>query len=142
MRSTTSIGPDFTSASRTNSVTSVLTRSKATRTAGPVYSVVPHTSSDGIAWISNPDWPDEYRTLYSALFGEVFNPTPVGHIVEGVHLREITTPDGYTTYRGEPFDFVTELDRPLPLTVDLAGDMLVGDYATGLIYAIRYAGEE
>ena len=99
--------------------------------AGPVYSVVPHTSSDGIAWISNPDWPDEYRTLYSALFGEVFNPAPVGHIVEGVHLREITTPDGYTTYRGEPFDFVTELDRPLPLTVDLAGDMLVGDYATG-----------
>ena len=110
--------------------------------SGPVYSVVPHTSADGVAWISNPDWPDEYRTLYSALFGEVFNPKPVGHIVEGVHLREITLPDGSTSYRGEPFDFVTELDRPLGLTVDLNGDLLVGDYATGVVYAIRYAGEE
>jgi len=110
--------------------------------AGPVYSVIPHTSADGLAWISNSEWPDEYRTLYTALFGEVFNPTPVGHIVEGIHLHEITTPDGYTTYRGEPFDFVTNLDRPLPLTVDLEGDLLVGDYATGMIYAIRYTGGE
>ena len=110
--------------------------------SGPVYSVVPHTSADGLAWISNPDWPDEYRTLYTALFGEVFNPKPVGHTVEGVTLREETLPDGSMTYRGEPFDFVTELDRPLPLTVDLSGDLLVGDYATGVIYAVRYAGEE
>ncbi len=109
---------------------------------GPVYPVLAHTSADGIAWISNPAWPDRYRTLYTALFGEVFSPTPVGHIVEGVDLTEVTMPDGYKSYRGEPFDFVTGLDRPLGLTVDLNGDMLVGDYATGVIYAIRYVGEE
>ncbi len=27
------------------------------------------------------------------------------------------------------------LDRPLPLTVDPAGDLVVGDYATGVVYA-------
>jgi len=36
---------------------------------------------------------------------------------------------------------VAGLDRPLPLAVDPAGDLVVGDYATGVVYAVRYAGE-
>ncbi len=108
---------------------------------GPVYAVTPHASADGVAYIANPRWPAAYRTLYVALFGEVFHPTPVGHTVERVVLRQETLPDGALTYRGEPSDFVIGLDRPLPLTVDPAGDLVVGDYATGVVYAVRYAGE-
>jgi len=108
---------------------------------GPVYAVTPHASADGLAYIANPRWPAAYRTLYVALFGEVFHPTPVGHTVERVVLRQATLPDGALTYRGEPSDFVAGLDRPLPLAVDPAGDLVVGDYATGVVYAVRYAGE-
>ena len=107
---------------------------------GPVYPVTPHASADGVAYITNPAWPAEYRTLYVALFGEVFHPTPVGHTVERVTLREETLPDGALTYRGEPSDFVTGLDRPLPLAVSPEGDLVVGDYATGVVYAVRYVG--
>jgi len=108
---------------------------------GPVYAVSPHASADGMAYTTNPEWPAEYRTLYMALFGEVFHPTPVGHKVERVSLRAETLPDGALTYRGEPSDFVTGLDRPLPLAVSPQGDLVVGDYATGVVYAIRYVEE-
>ena len=109
--------------------------------SGPVYPVTPHASADGLAYIDHPDWPAEYRTLYVALFGEVFNPIPVGHIVERISLRTETTPDGEITYRGEPSPFVVGLDRPLPLVSAPDGNMMVGDYATGVIYKISYAGE-
>lgn len=108
--------------------------------SSPVYPVVPHTSADGIAYVNHPDWPTEYRTLYVALFGEVFSPIPVGHTVERVSLQTITAPDGSVTYRGEPSDFVTGLDRPLPLTIGPDGNLLVGDYATGVIYRVSYGG--
>jgi glucose/arabinose dehydrogenase len=108
---------------------------------GPVYPVTPHASADGMAYIDNPAWPVEYRTLYVALFGEVFNPIPVGHIVERIALRAETAPDGEVTYRGEPSPFVVGLDRPLPLVTAPNGNMLVGDYATGVIYEIAYTGE-
>jgi glucose/arabinose dehydrogenase len=109
--------------------------------SGPVYPVTPHASADGLAYIDHPDWPMEYQTLYVALFGEVFNPIPVGHIVERISLRTETTPDGEITYRGEPTPFVVGLDRPLPLVSAPDGNMMVGDYATGVIYKITYTGE-
>lgn len=109
--------------------------------SGPVYPVTPHASADGMAYIDNPTWPVEYRTLYVALFGEVFNPIPVGHIVERIALRAETTPDGEVTYRGEPSPFVVGLDRPLPLVTAPNGNLWVGDYATGVVYEIAYAGE-
>jgi glucose/arabinose dehydrogenase len=106
--------------------------------SGPVYPVTPHASADGLAYVENPAWPDAYRTLYVALFGEVFNPNPVGHLVERIVLREEVLADGSVTYRGEPDDFITGLNRPLPLSLDPGGDLLVGDYATGVIYRVRY----
>jgi glucose/arabinose dehydrogenase len=109
--------------------------------SGPVYAVTPHASADGIAYVSNQGWPAEYRTLYVALFGEVFSPAPVGHIVERVALHSETTPGGELTYRGEPSTFLSGLDRPLPLTTDPGGDLIVGDYATGVIYRVDYTGE-
>jgi hypothetical protein len=45
------------------------------------------------------------------------------------------------TYRGEPSPFVVGLDRPLPLAVAPNGNLLVGDYATGVIYEIAYVSE-
>jgi glucose/arabinose dehydrogenase len=114
--------------------------------SGPVYAVKAHASADGITYIDNPAWPAEYRTLYVSLFGEVFNPAPVGHIVERITLHTVTikngaAPDGELTYRGEPSPFIEGLDRPLPLVTMPNGNMLVGDYATGVIYEIRYAGK-
>jgi hypothetical protein len=108
--------------------------------SGPVYEATAHASANGLAYINHPDWPAEYRTLYVSLFGEVFSPTPVGHTVERVILRAEITASGEVTYRGEAVEFIGALDRPLPLTTDLAGEMILGDYATGIIYRIRYVG--
>jgi glucose/arabinose dehydrogenase len=109
--------------------------------SGPLYPVTPHASANGLAYIDSERWPDPYRTLYVALFGEVFSPAPVGHIVERITLRAETLPDGTLTYRGEPSPFIVGLDRPLPLVTAPNGNLLVGDYATGLIYEIAPVGE-
>jgi glucose/arabinose dehydrogenase len=109
--------------------------------SGPIVDAGAHTSANGLAYITNPAWPAEYRTLYVSLFGEVFSPIPVGHTVERISLREETLADGSVTYRGERSDFVTGMDRPLPLAVGPDGNVIAGDYATGVIYRIAYAGE-
>lgn len=109
--------------------------------SSPVYPATAHASANGLAYVDHPDWPAEYRTLYVSLFGEVFNPAPVGHIVERVTLHTETSPSGELTYRGEPSPFVVGLDRPLPLTTTPDGNLMVGDYATGVIYAIEYTGK-
>ncbi len=109
--------------------------------SSPVTPVGGHTSADGLAYIDHPDWPQEYRTLYVALFGEVFDPAKVGHTVERLSLSAVTLPGGEQTYRAEHSEFIVGLDRPLPLAVGPDGNMLVGDYATGVVYRIRYAGE-
>jgi glucose/arabinose dehydrogenase len=109
--------------------------------SGPVYPATAHASANGLAYIDHPEWPAEYRTIYVALFGEVFNPVPVGHLVERVTLRSETLPNGELTYRGDPSPFITGLDRPLPLVTTPDGNMMVGDYATGVLYKIAYDGE-
>lgn len=108
--------------------------------SGPIYPVTAHASADGLAYITNPAWPPAYRTLYVSLFGQVFSPEIVGHTIERVTLTAIESATG-TTYRGEATPFVTGLDRPLPLTTAPDGNLVVGDYATGVIYRIRYGGE-
>lgn len=109
--------------------------------SSPVYPALAHTSADGIAYISNPAWPPEYRTLYVTLFGEVFSPLPVGHIVERIALTPVEADSGII-YRGEPSEFVGGLDRPLPLVAAPDGNLIVGDYATGVVYRISYGGGE
>lgn len=109
--------------------------------SGPVYPATPHASANGLAYIDNAAWPAAYRTLYVALFGEVFSPTPVGHIVERITLTAVTLPNGDLTYRGVPEPFIVGLDRPLPLVTAPNGNLLVGDYATGIIYEIAYVAE-
>lgn len=108
--------------------------------SGPVFDAGAHTSADGVAYITNRAWPAEYRTLYVALFGEVFNPAPAGHTIERVTLSVETLADGSVTYRGVPSDFVVGMDRPLPLTVAPDGNLMAGDYATGVVYRISYSG--
>jgi glucose/arabinose dehydrogenase len=107
--------------------------------SGPVYPVAAHASADGLAFIDNLAWPEEYRTLYVSLFGEVFSATPVGHTVERITLEPVTLPSGERTFRGTPSNFLTGLDRPLPLAVGPDGNLIVGDYATGIVYRVRYA---
>lgn len=106
--------------------------------SGPVYAVAPHASANELAYIDHPAWPSAYRTLYVSLFGSVFSPTPVGHTVERITLHAETLPNGELTYRGEPDEFITGLNRPLPLASGPDGHLWVGDYATGVIYRIAY----
>ncbi len=108
--------------------------------SGPVYPVTAHASANGLAYVTNPSWPPAYRTLYVGLFGQVFSAEIVGHTVERIALRQVETSTG-PTYRGEPTTFVAGLDRPLPLTIAPDGNLIVGDYATGVIYKVRYGGE-
>jgi len=108
--------------------------------SGPVYPVTAHASADGLAYVTNPAWPPAYRTLYVSLFGEVFSSKPVGHVIERVTLTPVETATG-TTYRGEPSPFIIGLDRPLPLAIAPDANLVVGDYATGVIYKVRYGGE-
>ncbi len=109
--------------------------------SGPVYPVTPHASASGLAYVDNSEWPAEYRTLYVSLFGQIFSEEIVGHTVERVALSEVETATG-PTYRGEPSTFIEGLDRPLPMAVDPAGNLLVGDYATGVVFRVRYTGAE
>ena len=108
--------------------------------SGPIYAVTPHASASGLAYVDNPAWPAEYRTLYVSLFGQIFDEAIVGHAVERVSLSAAEAAAG-PTYRGQPSTFISGLDRPLPLAVDPAGNLLVGDYATGVIFRVRYAGD-
>lgn len=109
--------------------------------SGPVYEVTAHASANGLAYVTNPAWPSAARTLYVSLFGQVFSPGIVGHTVEQVTLTAVDSPSGIT-YRGAPTTFIAGLDRPLPLTTTLDGDLVVGDYATGVIYRVHYSSEE
>lgn len=106
--------------------------------SGAIYDVLPHASADGLAYVTNEAWPSEYRTLYVSLFGEVFSPDVVGHTVERITLTPAESATG-PTYRGEPSDFIVGMDRPLPMTTDPQGNLVVGDYATGVVYRIVYA---
>lgn len=107
--------------------------------SGPVYPVTAHASASGLAYVTNPTWPAGYRTLYVSLFGQVFSEAIVGHTVERIELAAEETVTGLT-YRGKPSTFVDGLDRPLPMTTTANGDLVVGDYATGVVYQIRYEG--
>ena len=105
--------------------------------SGPVYPVTPHASANGLVYIANPAWPPAYRTLYVSLFGQVFSSEIVGHTIERISLTAVDTATG-PTYRGEPTTFVAGLDRPLPMTTAPDGNLVVGDYATGVIYKVRW----
>lgn len=106
--------------------------------SGSLYAVTPHASASGLAYVSNPAWPAEFRTLYVTLFGQVFSPDIVGHTVERISLEQLSTPTG-ESYGGQPSTFIAGLDRPLPMIADPNGDLVVGDYATGIIYRVTYS---
>ena len=111
---------------------------------GSLYPVTPHASASGLTYISNPAWPATYRTLYVSLFGQVFSEEVVGHTVDRISLAPVDVASGTTfnnVLKGEPSTFIEGLNRPLPLTTDINGDMVVGDYAQGIVYRVRYVGE-
>ncbi|MBV7333322.1 hypothetical protein KFU94_34820 [Chloroflexi bacterium TSY] len=108
--------------------------------SGSLYAVTPHASASGLAYIDHPTWPAEYRTLYVSLFGQVFSEEIVGHTVERIVLIPETTASG-PTFRGEPSTFIDGLDRPLPMATGPNGNLIVGDYATGIVYRVWYEEE-
>ena len=107
--------------------------------SSPLYPVVAHASASGLAYVTNPTWPISYQTLYVSLFGQVFSEGIVGHTVDRIALIPMETATGLT-YRGIPSVFVAGLDRPLAMTTAPNGDLVVGDYATGVVYQISYQG--
>ncbi len=106
--------------------------------SSPVLEVTAHASANSLAYVTNPAWPEEYRTLYISLFGSVFSAEPVKPAVDRIILTPIDAPDGLT-FRGETKPFLDNLSRPLPIATDHNGDLLVGDYGSGVIYRVRYA---
>jgi len=109
--------------------------------SGPVYPVAAHASANGLFYATNTDWPLAYRTLYVSLFGQVFSEELVGHTVDRIVLSPVESATGLT-YRGESSIFIAGLDRPLPLATAPNGDLVVGDYATGVIYQVSYQQAE
>lgn len=107
--------------------------------AGPVAELPGHSSADGLAYVTAADWPSDYRTLYVSLFGEIFGTERVGHTVERIALSAVEGSDPLT-FRGETSTFIDGLDRPLAMTTDAQGQLLVADYVTGIIYRVRYVG--
>ena len=105
--------------------------------SGPLYPVPAHASASGLAYIDHPAWPVEYQTLYVALFGQIFGDGVAGHRVDRITLSPAESATG-PTYRGEPTPFIIGLDRPLPMAAGPAGKLWVGDYATGVVYQVRY----
>ena len=105
--------------------------------SGAFYDVTAHASASGLAYVSNPAWPAAYQTLYVGLFGQVFSEEIVGHTVDRIMLTPIET-DAGLTFRGEPSVFMAGLERPLPMIADNDGNLVVGDYATGVVYRVEY----
>ncbi len=105
--------------------------------SSPVLEVTAHASANSLAYVTNSAWPEEYRTLYVSLFGSVFSAEPVKPAVDRIILTTIDAPDGLT-FRGEATLFLDNLSRPLPIATDHNGDLLVGDYGSGVIYRVRY----
>lgn len=108
--------------------------------AGPVAELPGHSSADGLAYVTAADWPADYRTLYISLFGEIFGTERVGHTVERIALTPVEGSDPLT-FRGEISTFIDGLDRPLAMTTDTQGQLLVADYVTGIVYRVRYVGQ-
>ncbi|MFZ1754822.1 MAG: hypothetical protein WAU10_13830 [Caldilineaceae bacterium] len=107
--------------------------------AGPVAELPGHSSADGLAFVTAADWPAAYRTLYVSLFGEIFGTERVGHTVERIALSPVPNSEPLT-FRGETSTFIDGLDRPLAMTTDSQGQLLVADYVTGIVYRVRYVG--
>ena len=71
----------------------------------------------------------------------MFDEEIVGHTVEHMALTEEVTVDGMT-YWATPSDFVSGLDRPLGMNTGPNGNLVFGDYASGVIYRVRYVSAE
>ena len=104
--------------------------------SSPLYPVTAHASASGLGYINNPAWPPEYRTLYVALFGQVFGAEVAGHRVDRIILSQEMTSSG-KIYWGTPIPFIEGMDRPLPMATGPNGNLIVGDYAEGIVYQVR-----
>lgn len=109
--------------------------------SGPLYPVTAHASASGLAYIDHPAWPSEYQTLYVSLFGQIFGEGVAGHRVDRITLAEVESTTS-PTYRGQPTPFVIGLDRPLPMATGPDRNLWIGDYATGVVYQVRYEGSQ
>ena len=106
---------------------------------GPVAELPGHASADGLTFVTAADWPADYRTLYVSLFGEIFGSERVGHTVERIALSPLPGAEPLTV-NGETSPFIEGLERPLAMTTDVQGQLLVAHYVTGIVYRVRYVG--
>ena len=97
----------------------------------PVSSFGLHTSSDGLAFQTTDAWgKDHQNDVFVAQWGNLFGP-PAGHNVVRVQLN------GNGTKVLEQSDFL-DIDTPLDLTFDAAGNMYVADFS-GQIFKVARA---
>ncbi len=93
-----------------------------------------HSSSDGIAYYAEDDFPSEYRdSLFVAQWGNNEGRPDSGRKVMRVTVEGSDVPQAEV--------FASGFSRPLALSVGPEGSLYVADYGRGTIYRISWVGE-
>ena len=99
-----------------------------------VWSFDAHASADGLVVYEADQFPAEYfGNVFVALFGQVFGEEIAGHEVS----RLVLTPTG-DTFSAQAEPFLTQIDRPLDVTVGPDGALWVLEYVRGTVYRVVF----
>jgi glucose/arabinose dehydrogenase len=109
-------------------------------TTPPVLELEPHGSANGLLFYTGDQFPSAYRNdLFVTLFGQ-FVPEPDRPIGQKV-VRVTLTRQG-EEWQAAASDFATGFRRPLAIAQAPDGSLLVGDFADGRVYQVRWQGPE
>jgi glucose/arabinose dehydrogenase len=101
-------------------------------TRGPVASLPPHASADGLTFYNGKTFPRAYRgDAFIAEYGDTVNYLGTGHVVQRVH---------FAGGRAGVSTFIGGMSHPLAVMVARDGSLLVADFGTGIIWRIQANG--
>jgi glucose/arabinose dehydrogenase len=92
----------------------------------PVHELIPHGAVAGITAYLNDEFPGYYDDLFLVLWSAFEGAQKVQRV--GRNRSEIS-------------DFATGFAAPIDIVVGVDGNLYVADFATGIIFQIRYTGE-
>jgi glucose/arabinose dehydrogenase len=92
----------------------------------PVHELIPHGAVAGITTYLNDEFPGYYDDLFLVLWSAFEGAQKVQRV--GRNRSEIS-------------DFATGFAAPIDIVVGEDGNLYVADFATGIIFQIRYSGE-
>ena len=108
----------------------------------PVVTIRPSVASAGLTYYGGEQFPEMYQgNLFLALWG--------GRLTYGYRVIRIElTQDDDGNYSGDWHNFLEfnqenpQLSRPIDVTVDPDGMLYIAEYESGVIFRVRYVGEE